>query len=216
MAILYRQGAAIVAVTLALMATTAAPVAANDAMEQAASACEDMIELIGDGDAKAAREKIATLKAAVAKIDTKLDKASRATLTQQIAAIESADKAGNGEAQSLAAVEAFRAIVAAPGRKADPLSVRIALHDYAGFKLAILARNPSPAWDVVAATARDTQENWTRLAPSVKSKGVTDLVTTINKGLQQSVSLKDRNGLAFAAQLTLDVVDVIEQTVAGP
>jgi hypothetical protein len=194
---------------------SAALAGASSDFESAASTCEDFIELVASGDAPAATAMAGDMRKAFAAISKRLPEAGRADLAARLAAIEAANGRGDGEAASLEAVEAFRTIIVAANDKKPPVPLDVSLLDYSGFKLSILASAKATNWPAVEASAQEAHGFWQRLSSRIKNKGTADLMATIDKGLQRAVADHDGPGLAFAAKLTLDAVDVLEQQFAA-
>jgi hypothetical protein len=96
-----------------------------------------------------------------------------------------------------------------------PSPIEVAMMDYAGFKLSILAAVPAPDWATIAATAKESDGSWSALGKKVSDASIRNLVGAIQDGLKAAVERKDINGVRFAAKMQLEVVDVLEQYFKG-
>jgi len=112
---------------------------------------------------------------------------------------------------ALAAVEAYRAIENAMDVARRPSPIEVAMLDYSGFKLSILAATQDTDWATIAATATESDSSWSALDKRVKDASIRNLVQAIQDGLKGAVERKDIHGVKFAAKLQLEVVDVLEQ-----
>jgi len=94
---------------------------------------------------------------------------------------------------------------------ARPLEV--ALMDYSGYKLSILAAGPAPDWATIVATAEESDRSWLALAKKLPDTSLWNLVSAIQEGLRTAV--EHISSLKFAARMQLQVVDVLEQFFKG-
>ena len=133
------------------------------------------------------------------------------TLGRQLTEMEQASAKSDVFATALVAVEAYRAIENAMDTARRPSPIGVAMLDYSGFKLSILAATSDTDWATIATTANDSEGTWSALDKSVKNTSLRSLVQAIQDGLRGAVERKDIHGVKFAAKLQLEVVDVLEQ-----
>jgi len=139
------------------------------------------------------------------------DLASMFRVSRQAALRELTAMAGKDlPAIALASVEAYRLIEGATDPAQRPAPIELAMLDYSGFKLSILAAGPTADWAAIGATAKDSDSNWSALAKNVRDSGIHDLAAAIQDGLRSAVARKDIEGVKFAAKLQLGIVDVLE------
>lgn len=201
--------------TLILLTSPPAADAAPDGrFDAAASICEDMIELAAGGGIPAAAEETGRLRAAVGALGDALPPATRTTVSARLSDMDKAVAAGDATALSLAAVEAYRALVEATDRRSRAVPLQVALLDYTGFKLGILARAAAVDWQAALTTADEAAALWAALAPQVHDHALSDLVDSIDGGIRDAAARRDAAALRFAAQLELDVVDLLERDFA--
>ena len=109
------------------------------------------------------------------------------------------------------AVAVFRLLV--DNLKADSLKIpkEVALLDYAGYKLQVLAAAERPDWAAMSKVAADADTWWQAIAKTkVSEKNLRATVTSTIGGLKQATQEKDLSMLKFAAQIDLDLVDLLE------
>lgn len=179
----------------------------------AASSAEDMIDYALAGDTGRVEETLAQLRDRLPAFRQALGADRATTLEQQIAEIGTALERGNLNLVALTANEAFRTIVEA--REATGGVPReVSLLDYSGFKLKTLAKADRVDWKTVAAAGDEANGYWSAIAGKVHDRGLRDLVNSIQEGLAQGVAQHDASLMAFAAQMLLDAVDLLENSFA--
>ena len=109
------------------------------------------------------------------------------------------------------AVSVFRLLV--DNLKADALKVpkEVSLLDYAGYKLQVLAAAEKPDWAAMSQVAADADTWWKAIAKTkVSEKNLRAAVTSTILGLKQATQEQNLAMLKFAAQIDLDLVDLLE------
>ncbi len=96
--------------------------------------------------------------------------------------------------------------------KPDGLKVpkEVSLMDYAGFKLQVLAAARQADWDAMRKTAADAASSWNAIKSQVSDKRVRDTVNSAIAGMGQAAKFENLAMIQFAAQIDLDLVDVLE------
>jgi hypothetical protein len=84
------------------------------------------------------------------------------------------------------------------------------LLDYAGFKLRCLAATQETDWQDIRRTVGEATGWWSAVEPKVSQQGLRDAFGTLIRGLGDAVTLKSLPMLRFAAQIDLDLVDLLE------
>lgn len=123
---------------------------------------------------------------------------------------EAAD-ARDGRAVALNGMVIYRILV--DHLQADTLRIpkEVDLIDYAGYQLQILAAADKPDWDAISQIAADADTWWTAIAkPKITNKAVRATVNSAMRGTKQAAREKNLPMLKFAAQMDLDLVDVLE------
>jgi hypothetical protein len=111
---------------------------------------------------------------------------------------------------ALNSIETYRLLIENLQAEGLKLPKEVSLLDYAGFKLQILAAAAQPDWDTMQKTVADAVTWWDTTKPKISEKGLLDTVNSTIKGLQQAAKSKNLEMLHFAAQIDLDVVDLLE------
>lgn len=179
----------------------------------AASAAEDMIDFALAGDVGRVNEKLSELSRQVPAMRQSLGDAPAAGVEKRLAEIEAALGQGDFTGVALQANEAFRTIVEARG-VTGTVPLEVSLLDYSGFKLKTLAKAGRIDWATITAAADEASGFWSPLTDRVKDKGLRDLMNSLQEGLAQGVAEQDATQVAFAAQMLLDAVDLLEKSFA--
>ena len=182
----------------------------SDIMEAAASACEDMVDVVTADGMAAAQPKIVDLKAALKKAHGFL-KADVASQLDKRAELISKLAGGNSKTDfSLAAIETFKEIVNASDWHKAKVPKDVSMLDYTGFKLSILAADTNPDWAAAAKTADEAHATWDKLVQNFKDEDLNDLAHLLDAGAIDAVKRKDAAMLLFASKLQLVSIDLIE------
>lgn len=202
-------------IALLVSASLSAPASAatqtqKDVMEAAASACEDMVEVVQADGIAAAQPKLLDLKAALKKAHGFLKADVAAQLDQRAEAIAGLAKGTSKTALSLAAIETFKDIVNASDWHDAKIPKDISMLDYAGFKLSILASDANPDWAAAAKTADEAHVAWDKLVPKFKDENLVDLGHILDAGTVEAVKRHDAAGVLFASKVQLVSIDLIE------
>ena len=91
----------------------------------------------------------------------------------------------------------------------------VSLLDYAGFKLHVLDAAPKPDWDAMRKTVADAVAWWDAMKSKVSDKKLRDAFNSTVRGMQQAASSENRPMLQYAAQMDLDLVDLLEKHFEG-
>lgn len=188
----------------------AATQAQKDIMEAAASACEDMVDVVAADGIPAAQPKLVDLKAALKKAHGFLKTDVAAQLDLRAEAMAALAKGTSKTKLSLAAIETFKDIVNASDWHNAKIPKDVSMLDYTGFKLSILASDPNPDWATAAKTANEAHSAWDKLVPKFKDEDLVDLAHTLDAGTVDAVRRHDAAGVLFASKLQLVSIDLVE------
>ena len=167
----------------------------NTTLGDAASMNEDLIEFALAGNADKVAEKVAAMQKALSTLRPLLDEKTFEVLTRRTANMkETSSKNG---------------ILDTALERTAP--VEVAMLDYSGFKLSILAAVPTVDWAMIDSTAKESDKFWSILVKNVQDKSMRNLVVSIQDGLRGAVERKEIGTVKFAAKMQLEVVDVLEQ-----
>ena len=182
----------------------------NDTLLRASSPFEDMVEFaLAKNDASIATSLNAADKAAAA-VREALPATATAQFDTLLQVMHKAATAKEHHAVATSAVEVFRLLI--DNLNAGSLTVpkEVSLLDYAGFKLHVLAAAPQPDWEAMRRTVEDAAGWWTAIKSKVSDKGLRDAFNSTVGGLQQAGKSEHLPMLNFAAQIDLDLVDLLE------
>lgn len=184
-------------------------------LADAASIAEDLIDFALDGKAGNVAERVAAMRKILPTLRPLLSDRDVKTLERQVTEMEQASTKSDVLGTALAAVEAYRTIESAADTGRGPVPMEVAMIDYSGFKLSILAAMPTADWPAITAAAGEAEGFWAGLAKKIQDTSIRNLGGAIHVGLKGAVERKDINGVKFAAKVQLEVVDVLEQYFKG-
>jgi hypothetical protein len=188
----------------------AASRAQKDIMEAAASACEDMVDVVAADGMAAAQPKLVDLKTALKKAHGFLNSDVVAGLDLRAEEMVALAKGNSKTALSLAAIETFKDIVNASDWHNAKIPKDVSMLDYTGFKLNILAADANPDWAAAAKTADEAHMVWDKLVPKFKDEDLVDLAHILDAGTVDAVKRHDAAGVLFASKLQLVSIDLVE------
>jgi hypothetical protein len=188
----------------------AASQAEKDIMEAAASACEDMVEVVATDGMAAARPKLTDLRAALKKAHGFLEADVAAQLDAGADGVAALANGTSKTALSLAAIETFKDIVDASDWHNAKVPKDVSMLDYTGFKLGILVSDANPNWATAEKTVAEAHIAWDRLAPKFKDSHLAELAQIVDQGSLDAVQRHDAAGALFASKLQLISIDLIE------
>jgi hypothetical protein len=108
------------------------------------------------------------------------------------------------------AVEVFRLLVDNLQTEGLEIPKEVSLLDYAGFKLQVLAASRSPDWEDIRKTVSEADAWWTAIKSKVSEQGLRDAFGSAIRGLDEAAKVENLPMLRFAAQIDLDLVDLLE------
>ena len=187
----------------------------NALLADAASINEDLIGFALDGETAKVADKVLAMRGALPALRPLLDDGTFEVLTRHASAMERALAKKNVLASALAAVEAYRTIENAIEASSRSAPIGVAMLDYSGFKLSLLAATREPDWARIRAGVKELREFWSALVGSIEDKRMRNLFTVIQDGLKSAAERKAINGVKFAAKVQLEAVDVLEQYFKG-
>lgn len=125
-------------------------------------------------------------------------------------AIQDAAKATDHYSVAVNAVEMFRLLADSLDSSKLEVPKEVSLLDYVGFRLHVLAAAKAPDWNAMKLTVVEGEKWWDAIKEKVDKKGLRDAFNSTITGLKQAVELKHLPMLNFAAQMDLDLVDLLE------
>jgi hypothetical protein len=183
---------------------------ANETLLQASSPFEDMAEFALAGNDASITKSLAAADSAAAHVRDALPTAAHAQFDTLLQAIHKAATAREHHAVAANAVEVFRLLIDHLDAGSLKVPNEVSLLDYAGFKLHVLAAAPQPDWEAIRRTVKDAGAWWDAIESKVSDKGLHGAFHSTVVGLQQAGKTEHLPMLNFAAQMDLDLVDLLE------
>ena len=113
-------------------------------------------------------------------------------------------------------VTVFRLLIDNLKTEALRIPKEVALLDYAGYKLQVLAAAEKPDWDAMSKVAGEAGGWWKDIGKSkVSNKNLRATVNSTIGGLKQATQERNIAMVKFAAQIDLDLVDLLEAYFKG-
>lgn len=183
---------------------------ANEILLRAASPFEDMVEFALAKDEAGIAKSLAAAASNTAAVRDTLPPAATAQFDPFLQTIRGAAAAKGHYAVAQSAVEVYRLLIDNLDAKSLTVPKEVSLLDYAGFKLHVLAAAPQPDWAAMRRTVDDAAGWWAAIKPKVEEKSLLNAFNSAVVGLQQAAKAEHLPMLNFAAQINLDLVDLLE------
>ena len=183
---------------------------ANETLLRATSPFEDIVELaLATNDSRISKSLVKADSRAVA-VREALSAAASGQFDTLLQAMHRAATAKDHYALATNAVGVFRLLI--DNLEAGSLKVpqEVSLLDWAGFNLHVLAAAQQPDWRAMRQTVDDAAKWWAVTKPKVTEKALRDAFSSTIRGLQQAGKVEHLPMLNFAAQIDLDLVDLLE------
>lgn len=182
----------------------------NETLLEVASPFEDLTEFAEAGNTSGIAEAFASIMQRVPSAQAILEPAPSEHLDSLVIAIDEARSAGENMAVALLAVEAYRTLISSLDESALVVPKAVSLLDYAGFKLHVLAGVASPDWVLIQEVVQEADGFWKSIETRIDEKGLRDAMNTTMSGMHDAYSARNARMMAFAAQVDLDLVDLLE------
>ena len=184
--------------------------AKNETLLNAMSPFEDMAEAALDKDTKGMKEAINAAGSETADVLKALPKENVKGFEERLVAIKDAAKSKDHYSVAVNAVEMFRFLIDSLDASKLELPKEVSLLDYAGFRLQVLAAAKEPDWEKMKLTVIDADKWWKAIEEKVEDSSLAATFNSTMTGLQQAIESKNLPMLRFAAQIDLDLVDLLE------
>lgn len=203
-------------IPILLLLTVAVPAVAqgvrdrNETLLAATSPYEDLVDAALAGQVAAVTTALARADSQAAAVRTALPAAAAGHFDELLRTIRKAVSDNQFQVVAMRAVEVFRLLLdeLGPGHLKIPQEVN--LLDYAGFKLKVLASAAKPDWDAMRSTAQEASAWWRAVEPGVTDPTLRDAFATTVAGLSEATKSENPAMLRLAAQIDLDLVDLLE------
>ena len=188
---------------------------ANDVLLKATSPFEDMVKYALDHkDAKLAKA-LDTANTQVTAIREALPPAAGSKFETMFLNLKKSAVATNHYAIAKTSVEIFQLLIENLTNEGLKVPIEVSWLDYAGFKLHVLASAPKPDWAAMGKIVEDSTKWWEAIKMKVAEKNLRYAMDSDIQGLQQAAKSKNLPMLYFAAQMDLDLVDLLENHFEG-
>lgn len=198
------------AVLVFSMASASQSAQLEDPLVSGMSPFEDLIEVALDGNDSGISSALGDADRQSVRIREALPDPAAKQLAGLMQELHRAAAAGAHLRVASDAVEAFRLLVDNVQVEAHSLPREVSLLDYAGFKLRVLAAAEKPSWKDIRETVDDADAWWRALHGRVSERSLRDAFDSTIRGLRDASRIEDVPMLRFAAQIDLDLVDLLE------
>ena len=185
-------------------------------IDAAISATEDFVEISLSSDKGEKRESARTT---VHETFTRIERSlTPETIAENKKAISKLDQTFAANMMAEASLEAMKsyALLVNGFEEQLPTTLDIAMLDHAGFKLNALLATTTIDWSDVIATQSSAKAHIAIARQQLKDRSLSDLLASIEIGLEQAVAAKNKAWTLHSAQLLLDSVDLMERSVKNP
>jgi len=183
---------------------------ANIILFDAMSPYEDLTEYALVQDKAEVEKTIVSLDELVKKIKGVLTKKAILNLNDNIEKIKIASKNDDFPQIALLAVDSYKTISEELDASMLEVPKEVVILDYVGFKVHALLKQQNVDWDLIAKTVNEGVSQWENIRGKVSDKGLYDVMNTAIAGLKDATKSKNIDMLRFAAQVDLDLVDLLE------
>ena len=183
---------------------------ANETLLRGTSAFEDMVDPALAKDDAGIAKALAAAEGQAAGVKEALGASASGQYDRLVEAIRKGAAGKEYQAVAMNAVEVFRLLVDNVEAKGLKVPKEVSLLDYAGFRLRVLAAAPEADWVAMRKTVDDAARWWGAIESKVAEKGLRDAFNSTIGGLQQAGKSENLPMLRFAAQIDLDLVDLLE------
>ena len=182
----------------------------QERIDAVASLNENLVEFALAGDTAKTAQTAKAVATALPALRGDVPPVTFAGLESHLRDIEAAVKAGDDVRTALASVEMYRLSQEAMNPAARSVPVQVPLLDYSGFKVLALSRGRTVDWVRAETTAKEARVFWTHVESRIASPALRNLVGAIMTGLDNGIATRNAAHTAFAAQMLLESVDLLE------
>ena len=183
----------------------------NHVLLRATSPFEDMAEAALAKNERGISKSLAAADARAANVRAVISPPASAHFDDLLQKLHSAASSKEHLVLAANAVEVFRLLIDSVKPEGLKVPKEVSLLDYAGFKLHVLTSAPHPDWVAIRRTVGDADGWWMTTRPAVSDKALRDAFDSTIRGLHEAEKLESVPMLSFAAQIDLDLVDLIER-----
>lgn len=182
----------------------------TDILFDAMSPYEDLTEYALSQDEQGVEKTLKILDTSSEKIKNFLPHKAVQDLNENIEILKTAKENANFQLIALCAIDSYKTISEELDISTMKIPKEVLLLDYAGFKVHALLAQQLVNWELVTQTVNEGESQWKSIQGNVSDKSLSDTMKTSIDGMQAAVKLRNVDMLRFAAQITLDLVDLLE------
>jgi len=182
----------------------------NDVIFDAMSPYENLTEYALNAEILRVTNSISSLDGVIAKVKDVVSNQTMQNLKIIVKKLQAAEKQKNYSEIALLAVDSYKSLA----DELDPTTLKVPkqviMLDYVGFKVRALLRQNKKNWHLISETVDEGKKQWQQVKAKVTSNGLYDAANTTITGLERAATSKNIDMLDFAAQVNLDLVDLLE------
>jgi hypothetical protein len=182
----------------------------NDVIFDAMSPYEDLTEYALNKETLQVANSISSLDGLIAKLKDVVSNQTMQNLEIIVKKLQAAEKQKNYSEIALLAVDSYKILADELDQTTLKVPKQVVMLDYVGFKIHALLRKDKINWHLIAEMVDEGKKQWEQVKAKVTSKGLYDSVNTTIRGLERAATSKNIDMLYFAAQVDLDLVDLLE------
>lgn len=184
-------------------------------IDRAISANEDFAETAMAGDSADITSNFEAVKEGYDNVKSFLSEQDSSAIAGLIATIEKEITGSEPKNAAVPAIDIYRILITA-FEKRLPTTLDVAMLDYTGFRLKALVSFPSPDWPGIVDTAKVSADNVASVVKRLKAMkdgALADLTRHHQRSITEASKAANAAWLNDAAQIQLDLVDLLERRV---
>jgi hypothetical protein len=182
----------------------------NTVLFDAMSPYEDLTEYALDQNMSKVANSISSLDGLIAKLKAVLSNKSIHVLEINVTKMQTAEKKAANSEIALLAVDSYKILADELDQTTLKVPKQVVILDYVGFRIHALLRQNEIDWHLISETVDEGKSQWEQVKRKVTNKGLYDSLNTTITGLEIAGTSKNIDMLKFAAQVDLDLVDLLE------
>jgi hypothetical protein len=182
----------------------------NTVLFDAMSPYEDLTEYALDQNMSKVANSISSLDGLIAKLKAVLSNKSIHSLEINVTKMQAAEKKAAYSEIALLAVDSYKILADELDQTTLKVPKQVVILDYVGFRIHALLRQNEIDWHLISETVDEGKNQWEQVKRKVTNKGLYDSLNTTITGLEIASTSKNIGMLKFAAQVDLDLVDLLE------
>ena len=182
----------------------------NELLLSVISPFEDILESAMAKDDRALESSVAVATGMVASVKNTMSPVAFKSFDLLVSEINEYSNDQRYDLVLLRSLEAYKVLA----YQLDPVQLKIPLEviwlDYIGFEIQALSNMTDPNWHMLQKSVEEAFKLWSPVEQKITSNGLRDVYNTTLNGLAVALETKNIPMLHFAAQIDLDLVDLLE------